>query len=244
MKKLLFFLLVICFTLSLRGATTQQYSNGILSGFCITDSLISKSAAWDATNRWIATQMDSKNARVVYENVNEGTLIIKGRYKDADNRLYSVQYDFITPYVNYELEINVSDGSYCAKYNKINYEIIIGYGNTPYGLNIILNRIINEIDEIKKIMSHKGEIWALDNDFFKAGDDLNSQITEAKNRMDDKSISKKERKQYKKFYEANAGRDGIYHHTKMAAHRLVFDTLLSDGNLESIIWATTPKTTN
>lgn len=235
MKRLLFLLIVICSTISSWGESSHQYSNGILSGFCMLDSMISKPAAWEATNRWIATQMDSKDAHIVYENVNEGTLIIKGRYKDTNNGMFCVRYDFIIPYVSYELEINISDGSYCAKYNKINYEPIVGYGDVPYGLGILQQRILNEMNEIKGIMLDKGEVWLIDNDFVNKGNSLNTKIKEAKIKKEDKSLSKKERKQFKKYYEENNGREGIYHNVKMAAHRLVFDTLLSDGNLQSII---------
>ncbi len=241
MRKFVFLLIVFGYALLSKGATTQQYSNGILSGFCISDSLLTKSRAWDATKRWIATRMDSKNANIAYENIDEGTLIIKGKYRDADNGLFCVKYGFIIPYVKFELEINISDDSYCAKYNNISYEPIVGYGDTPYGSNILLNRLLNEMDEIKTLMLRQGEVWTLDNDFFLKGDNLKSQINEANKKMEDKSISKKERKQYKKFYEANNGRDGVYHNVKMAAHRLVFDTLLLDGNLETIIESTIEK---
>ena len=244
MKKLFLLFILFFSTILLWGENTAQFSNGLLTGFCITDSLINKSTTWNLTKKWLATNMDSKQARIVFENAKDGSIIIKGRYKDTNNSLYCVKYGAIIPYISYELEINISNGSYCAKYNKIAYEPVISYGDIPYNLKIILDRIINEMEEIKKITLDKGESWIIDNDFIKKGEKLKSQIDEAKFKMNDKSLSKKERNQYKIFYEKNIGRDVVYHAARIASHRLVFDTLLLDNNLESIIKSSIVKTSN
>lgn len=218
--------------------------SGLITDFCISDSLLNKKVAWDATKRWLATCMDSKNATIAYENYDEGTMIIKGWYKDTDNYLSCVREGLIVPYVNYELEINVSDNSYCAKYNKIVYEprSVGGYMDYSYMSKYMLQRLINEMGEIKNLMIRKGEKWTINNDIVRKGDELDAKIKEAQTKMDDKTIPKKERKQYKKYYEENNGRESVYLYIKLAAHRLVFDTLLLDGNLESIIRSTITKT--
>lgn len=99
----------------------------------------------------------------------------------------------------------------------------------------MIQLLINEMREIKDLMISKGEKWTINNDFIRKGKELDDRIEEAKEKMEDKSIPKKERKQYKKYYEENNRRESVYFYSKNAAHRLVFDTLFLDGNLASII---------
>lgn len=213
--------IVLCLSIDAEAAISREFS--------INDSILTKSKCWEVTKKWVATALDSYGAYVAYENEDKGEMIIKGRYKDSNNRLWAVQESFIIPYISFEIEINMRDGLYFAKYSKVSYVFKNGYGGRVSGYSkIFLLRMKNELEEIQDLMISKGEDWVIDESFEINGEEWSRKIKEAEERQNDKSISKKERKKYNQFYEENVGRDAVYHNVNYGVHRLVYDTFYEE----------------
>lgn len=225
MKKVWLFIVLVVFSCSTISALHPS-----LKEFSIEDSSLMKSRCWDATKKWVAITMDSYNARIAYEKEENGEMIVKGRCKDSNNRMWSVQNSFVIPYLEYEIEITMRDGYYSAKYTKIKYYFKSSYGESTYGMSeLMLIRMRNELEVIEELLYSIGDTWEVDAFFEKEYNLISEKIKEAEQKKNDKSLRKKERKEYGRIYEENVGKDAVYHSVKNGAHRLVYDTFYEES---------------
>lgn len=223
MKKflLIFVGLALCSSINAEGAISREFS--------ITDSTLTKLKCWEVTKKWVATVLDSYGAYIAYENENKGEIIIKGKYKDSNNSLWTVKESFVIPYINFEIEINMRDGLYSAKYSKVSYGFNNGYGGSVSGYpKIYLLRMKNELNEIRDLEIYNGDNWNIDESFEIKRKEWSEKVREAEIKQNDKSISKKERKTFKEFYEENVGRDAVYHNVCYGTHRFIYDTFYEE----------------
>ena len=216
MKKL--FLLLILSIISFSGFANFR-------SITIKDSLLQKRAVWDKTKLWVAKDMDKYNAKISYQNYDNGIMIIKGDYKKEDKGLSSEREGLLTLYVDYELEINCSDGQYSAKYNSISCRTKTGYANFSYMSDFMINVIKQELEVIVDIMREKGEKFEIDDDYFDSEyQKEKSLVEEAEKKKDDKTLKRSERKNHKRYYEKNRWKPTVYSEIKSVAFDLCYKT--------------------
>lgn len=194
-----------------------------------------KIKSFETVKKWIATTLDSKNASIKYENVEDGTIVVNGDYKDTESLLWSVKYGFISAHVSYQLEIKCDEGYVYAKFNKIDYSTKSLYGD--YSLStFVLERISDELKAITELEIKKGKVWSIDDDFVRQYEELGSAIKDAEQKKDDNNIPKKERKKYKKFYEDNKIKGTVYFYVNCVRIDLEYDVISKkDMGLSDII---------
>ena len=208
--------------------TIPSYASILDRSIEIENPLLKKEVCWEKTKMWVVTAMDTFNAYIAYEDFNTGKIIVKGEYKDTENTLMAVKNDFIKANVSYELEITCNDGFYSAKYNKIMYDCQTSYGD--YSLSsFMLEWVKQELETIMDITIEKGNVWTVDSYFDSKYNETNANVEEAKLKMEDPTLKKKERKKYKRYYEANRHKPSVYFYVKHAAHNLVYKSLFNGG---------------
>ena len=221
MKKTVFFLICLVATLTSHADHKTVIKN----------STVTKEQCFEAVKKWTVKNLDPYNAVISYEDKSSGTLIIKGHFKDEDNDLYACKEGYIVvPYVDFQLEIQCKEGQVEANFNHIQYSYKSTYGGDYSSHStFILKRMRNELDEIRKLMISKGEVWEIDDSFEKKYKELDERLKYSEAKKDDKSISKKERKSHERFYEENDGRELVYFYTDIAASHLSWDLINQSG---------------
>lgn len=188
----------------------------------INDPNLNKEVCWETVKYWVASNLDSRNAYIAYENWDLGKMLIKGEYRDNDSRLQSVENDFVRPYVSYEIEVNCSEGHFKIEFTKVNYKFKSWAGNA-YSLDeYTIKRCHAELDEIINIMKSKGDVWEYDYDYFKQRNEkLSAEADEAKKKSEDKSLKKKQRKQYVELWAENSSKSFVSSSVSLAVHKLI-----------------------
>lgn len=193
MKKLLF-LMALLIQLSAVHASNE---------LVIEDSCITKNEYFEVVKKWIATTLDSYDATISYEDKSSGCIVVKGSFQDKENYLMSKILRYVIPYVLFQLEVQCDNGKVVAQFKKIAYTYEALDVN-PYGLsNEAINKIIKEFEAIKSMTYRKGSYWVIDDAFEQEYQRMESLMTEAKRKMDDDTLPRKERRTYKNYYENN-----------------------------------------
>ena len=119
MKKLIaIVMMILVFAINVRAKELEHRK------IEINDSTINLAQAWDGVMRWVVANEDSYGMRIAYENPSTGSMIIKGEFRDDNNRLQCVRNDLIRPIASFTIEVNCSNGGITAEMTEANYENI------------------------------------------------------------------------------------------------------------------------
>ena len=199
MKKLLFVFVILMNVFSV-------YAYNII----IEDSRIKKEEIYEVIKKWALTTLDSKDVTILYEDKSGGDIIIEGKYIDNHNSLASCIGHYVLPYVTYHLEIRCDSGSVKAEFTQFKYSYT-SLNKSTYTLTDKARRmLIKDHEAILKVMRKSGGSFAIDEDIENEYNKLKPLIDEARKKKDDKSLSGKERRESKNFYEANNSLYEVY----------------------------------
>lgn len=177
----------------------------------VSDSTITLASAWDGAMRWVVANEDVYGMRVAYQNPSTGSLIVKGEFKDKNNRLRCVYNDLIKPIASFTIEVNCKDGNVLAEMTEANYEYKVGYGSVYSISTSQLKWCKQEMEEIETIMRYKGDkVNCYDSYFEETAKEYSDKTKEAETIEKDETAPKKERKKAKKYLEQNEWRDSPY----------------------------------
>lgn len=205
MKKLIAIVMMLSFAI---GAYARELEHRKIE---ITDSTVTIAQAWDGVMRWVVANEDSYGMRIAYENPSSGSMIIKGEFRDDNNRLQSVRNDLIRPIASFTIEVNCSDGRVSAEMTEANYEYKVGYGSVYSLSDFMLKWCKQEMEEIERILRYKGEkVNCYDSWFEETAEEYSTKEKEAKDIEADETAPKKERKKAKKYLEQNGWRSSPY----------------------------------
>lgn len=198
MKKLLLFILLM--------NVCSVYAYDII----IEDSRIRKDDLYEVIKKWALTTLESKDVSVLYEDKSSGSIIFEGKYIDNDNGLSSRIMHYVLPYVIYQLEIHCDSGSVTAEFIKLKYSYM-SLNKSTYSLNnYARSLLIKEHEAIIKVMRKSDGAFDIDETIENEYNRLEPLIDDAWKRKDDKTLSSKERRESKKFYEANKSLYEVY----------------------------------
>ena len=201
----------------------------------INNENLSKETCWELIKLWVASDMDTRNAYIAYENWETGKVLIKGEYKDTSCDLQAVENNFVRPYISYEIEIFCADGHLKMAFTKARYHFKAWAGN-PYSLDdFTLKRCINEMNEIKDVMYIKGDVWDMDKYFKERESELDKLAEEAKAKMNDESIKKKQRAAYRDKWMEYSSRSSVHHKVTHSVHNLVMSTFKLHDRIKSTL---------
>lgn len=144
----------------------------------IEDSLITRSESFELTKLWIATNLDSYNGHIAYEDKSSGKIVVKGKFKDTTSNLISLYYGFIRAYVSYQLEISCFDGKVSASLNKVDYTIETLGGDYSSMGKTALNNIVKELKALLEMKEELGEVWNINRTFMEKAELLYAQDSE------------------------------------------------------------------
>lgn len=202
----------------------------------IEDSRIIKSEVFEVVKKWIVLTLDSYDATISYEDKSSGSIVIKGKYKDDNNILMAKMLKFVIPYVIFQLEIQCEDGKLMAHFNKIEYTYVT-LDESSYGLNNrVLDTLIRELEAIKSLMIRKGEQWTIDDSFENEYERLRISMNQARGGKDNSSLSRKERREFKQYYERNEAKYDVFKYAVEAKNKVgeIILTKNNDGLLDVV----------
>lgn len=192
MKKLLFLFILLMNVCSV-------YAYNII----IEDSRIRKDDIYEVIKKWALTTLDSKDVTILYEDKSSGNIIFEGKYIDKHNNLSSGVLQYVLPYVKFQLEICCDSGSVTAEFLNLKYSYESLNKSTYYLNDYIRKELIREHEAIIKVMRKSDGAFDIDETIENEYNRLKPLIDDARNKKDDKTLSSKERREYKYFYEAN-----------------------------------------
>lgn len=206
MKKLIaIVMMILVFAINVRAKELEHRK------IEINDSIINLAQAWDGVMRWVVANEDSYGMRIAYENPSTGSMIIKGEFRDDNNRLQCVRNDLIRPIASFTIEVNCSNGGITAEMTEANYEYRVSYGSISSLSTFMLKWCKQEMEEIERIMRYKGEkANCYDSWFEETADEYSAKEKIAKDTEADETAPKKERKKAKKYLEQNGWRSSPY----------------------------------
>ena len=146
MKKLIAIMLMLAFVISTYARELEHRK------IEINDSTINLAQAWDGVMRWVVANEDSYGIRIAYQNPATGSMIIKGEFRDDNNRLQCVRNDLIRPIASFTIEVNCSNGGATAEMTEANYEYRVSYGSISSLSTFMLKWCKQEMEEIERIM--------------------------------------------------------------------------------------------
>lgn len=178
----------------------------------LADSTLTMSQKMDGVKRWVVSNEDNYGLRIAYENPTQGTIIVKGQFRDNNNSLICVREDFIRPIASFVIEINCSNANISAEMTEASYEYItVGYGDYYSLSNYFLKCCIQEMEEIQNIISRHGEkVNCYDSYFEEMAKQYDTNVSEAEKIEQDATMPKRERKKAKKYLEDNQRRGWPY----------------------------------
>lgn len=203
----------------------------------LSDSTLTMSQKMDGVKRWVVSNEDTYGLRVVYDNPTQGTMIIKGQYRDRNNSLICVREDFIRPIASFVIEISCSNANISAEMTEASYEYItVGYGDYSSLSSYFLKCCIQEMEEIQKIISRHGDkVNCYDLYFEEMAEHYDTKVSEAEKIEQDDTLSKKERKKAKKYLEDNQRRGWPYRYVNSMPTHTVLDLFYGNKGLKKYI---------
>lgn len=229
MKK--FLLIIFLFAITLDATAFHP-----LKSFEFINPKLSKETCWEIVKLWTISDMNDRNARIVYENKDTGKMLISGKYRDkTDTQLDTYKDNVLVPYVSYEIEIFCSDGKITFSFKNVKYSFKIRNFN-QYSLDdFTLQRYSYELEEVKDIMMVKGEEWEIDDYFTKRNSELNQLVNEAQSKMNDEKLKKKQRAIYQKQFSEYVSKSKVSHTVKQAVHKLMMQSSELYKNIKSTV---------
>lgn len=236
-KALIFAILIMTSTVSFALSYQRKMT--------IENEGLVKKECWEKTLVWLSLYMDDYNAYIDYQNYESGTMIIKGKYSDKDNRLWVVQYDIMKPTIGYTLMITCKDGFYEAKYSEMTYQYRSGSGGfAGYG-SYMLERMKQELETIQEISYIKGSVWKIDEYFSNEYNEIEKKIKEENERKEQEKLaslenpqkpkSKKKKSKTSDIHpDANQSRSSVYYNVKKIEHNLGFRTLYGTSDVQGL----------
>ena len=159
---------------------------------------------------------NSYDTTISYENEESGRIIIKGKYRDGDNYLMARVLKYVLPYVSFQLDIQCDNGRVSLQITNVEYSYVV-INESAYGLgDEALKILMSELRAIRSLMIRWGEVWTINDSFEQAYQTLESSVGEAKRVKDDKSLSRKERKKFKEYFERNDVKCSVYRYAVWA----------------------------
>ena len=212
MKKLLFLFVLLMNVCSI-------YAYDII----IEDSRIRKDDIYEVIKKWALTTLDSKDITILYEDKSSGNIIFEGEYIDKHNGLSSSILHYVLPYVKYQLEICCDSGSVTAEFIKLKYSYT-SLNKSSYTLtNTMRSLLIKEHEAIIKVMRKSEGAFDIDDAIENEYNRLKPLIDDARMKKDDKTLSSKERRENKSFYEANKSLYEVYSAAHWAEYYMKID---------------------
>ena len=212
MKKLLFLFVLLMNVCSI-------YAYDII----IEDSRIRKDDIYEVIKKWALTTLDSKDITILHEDKSSENIIFEGEYIDKHNGLSSSILHYVLPYVKYQLEIRCDSGSVTAEFIKLKYSYT-SLNKSSYTLtNTMRSLLIKEHEAIIKVMRKSEGAFDIDDAIENEYNRLKPLIHDARMKKDDKTLSSKERRENKSFYEANKSLYEVYSAAHWAEYYMKID---------------------
>lgn len=206
----------------------------------LNDSTLTMSQKMDGVKRWVISNEDIYGLRIAYDNPAQGTMIVKGQFRDRNNSLVCVREDFIRPIASFIVEISCSNGKISAEMTEASYEYItVGYGDYYSLSKYFLKCCIQEMEEIQNIISQKGEkVNCYDLYFEEMAKLYDTKVSDAEKIEKDETHSKKERKKAKKYLEENQQREWPYRYVNFMPTHTALELFYGDKGLNKYVSTT------
>lgn len=239
MKKVFSFVMLVMVSQAL-------FAQSYLRRLKIEDERLVKKECWDKTLVWLSLYMDDYNAQVDYQNYESGTMIVKGKYSDKDNRLQVVENNIMKPIIGYALIITCKDGIYEAEYREITYQYRSGSGGFAGYSKYMLEWMKQELETIRDISYIKGDVWEIDDYFTDEYNEIQKKIKEEKERKElekqanlenpqKEKTKKKKTKASDNFHpNVNMTKSSVYYHVQKIEHNLGFRTLYGTSDVQGL----------